>query len=516
MKIEESVEYMTKRYLERIIKSFTQDYPSNREAEEYREIVKSNKDTLSNSENIGDRLENYIAENNKDPYANKLLYNYILRSILSKPNFLSTEDEVIEEVASKENEIVELSQKSESFRHIDKGSIKTFSVVLETALEDETISNDELALISRLRKNLSINKKDQYLIQAKIGAFPNKDQELHTQNQILEGINDLQKAGIIFYCNRYDGREERIFVIPDEIVSGIKSVLGIELIDDKYALLLEQLQKNQLKKILDNNSLYISGTKDELIDRIIHAGIKPSEALDLLKKTELGDICSKIPSLIKTGTKDERIERLISYYAKLVIKEYSEEDIGEKFYEYLEELAKRDIDSLLGNNIVKDHDYIDAAFEEGTKYLFREKFNIPLLDFSGTEHADGGVIFDEGDSVLLWDNKSKKNGEPYRFPDRHLRQFNRYIRNESENKRRVNCFLIVTPEIDSAAEKNAAKLKAKSGVDTDVAVITAENLKLVAENWDKYSSQDKFNLHVFNSTGILDWETLRDRMEWHD
>ncbi|MFH5884246.1 hypothetical protein ACG2F4_08040 [Halalkalibaculum sp. DA3122] len=55
-------------------------------------------------------------------------------------------------------------------------------------------------------------------------------------------------------------------------------------------------------------------------------------------------------------------------------------------------------------------------------------------------------------------------------------------------------------------------MKAESGVDTDIAIITAENLKLVAENWGKYFSKDRFNLHVFNSTEILDWETLRDRM----
>lgn len=515
MKIEESVEYMTKMYLERIIKSFTQDYPSNRDAEEYREIVKTNKDTLSDFKNINDRLEKFISDNNKDPYANKLLYNFILRSILSKPNFYSTKDDIVDAVINKETEIIELSQKSESFRHIDEDAIKTFSVILNTALEDDKISNDELALISRLRKNLSINEKDQYLIQAKIGAFPSKEKEVHTMNQISEGINDLQKSGITFYCNKYDGREERIFVIPDEIVPGIKSVLGIELIEDKYELLLKQLQSDQLKNILENHNLYVYGTKDELVDRIIHAGIKPSESLSYLTTTELGDICGKIPSLKKSGRKEEKIERLINYYANLVVKEFSEENTGQKFYEYLEELAKRDIDSLLGNKIIKDHDFIDDAFEEGTRYLFKGKLNIPLLEFSGNEHADGGVIFND-DSVLLWDNKSKKNGEAYTFPDKHLRQFNRYIRNERENQRRVNCFLIITAETDPIAERNAVKLKAKSGVDTDVAIITAENLKLVAENWDKYSSKDKFNLHVFNATGILDWEMLRDRMEWHD
>ncbi|MEX1014782.1 MAG: hypothetical protein WDZ80_06510, partial [Candidatus Paceibacterota bacterium] len=332
--------------------------------------------------------------------------------------------------------------------------------------------------------------------------------------QILKGTDDLQKCGIIFYCNQYEDTSDKVLVIPEEIVDGIKEVLGIELIEDKYILLLQRLQNKQLQEILKSRNLYIYGTKEELISRIIHSGIMPSEALDCLTTTELSDICSKIPSLNVSGKKDDKISRLIKYYAKLIIKEYAEENTDQKFYEYLEELAKRDIDNLLGNKIVRDHDYIDKAFEDGTKYLFKEKLKIPLIDFKGNEHADGGVVFESGDSILLWDNKSKKNSEPYNFPDNHLRQFLRYINNEKKRGRRVNTFLIITADIDPISEKNAVKLKAQSGVDTDIALITAETLKLVAENWKKHSTKDRFNLQVFNTTGILDWETLRERMSW--
>lgn len=516
MKIEETVEYMSKMYLERIIKSFTQDYPTNKDEEEYREILKKNVETLSTTQKIQKRLDQYISDKRKDPYANKLLYSFILRSILSKPNFSSTREEISKTVINKEQEIVELSNRSESFRHIDQTSLEVFLAILETALEDEIISNDELSLIARLRKKLSISEKDQYLIQAKLGLFPTQSNRLHTTPQISKGIDDLQKCGIIFHCNKYEGQIDKIYVIPDEIVSGVKSVLGIELIEDKYKLLLERLQNKQLKNILDSRNLYVSGVKEELIERIMHSGIKPSESLDCLTSSELSEVCSGIPSLTVGGVKEEKIERLINYFSKLIIKEFKEEDTGQKYYEYLEELAKRDIDNLLGNGIVKDHDFIDKAFEEGTKYLFEKELNIPTLKFSGNEHADGGVKFEKDDSVLLWDNKSRKNGENYKFPDAHLRQFKRYIRNEREGQRRVNSFLVITAAIDPIAEKNAVKLKAQSGVDTDVALITAENLKLVAQNWKQYTNKEQFNLQVFNTTGILDWETLRDRMSWHD
>lgn len=514
MKIEETVQYMSKMYLERIIKSFTQDYPSNKDADEYREIIKNNISELADPKKLNNRLSSFIADNNKDPYGNRLLYNFILRSILSKPNYISSFDEINEVVIRREKEILSLSEKSESFKHINDQSLEIFSLVLETALEDDIISNDELKLIKRLRKKLSLSEKDQYLIQAKLGLFPSKENDVHTSNQISKGIDELQKCGIIFYCNQFEENANKIFAIPEELVESVKEVLSIELIDDKYSLLLQNLQNKQLQEVLKSRNLYLSGTKNEMIERIIHSGIKPSEALDCITTKELTNICSKIPSLNVSGIKDDKIERLIRYYSKLIIKGFAEENANEKYYEYLEELAVRDIDNLLGNKIIKDHDYIDKAFEDGTKYLFTHKFNTPLIEFNGNEHADGGVVFESGDSILLWDNKSRKHGESYRFPDEHLNQFLRYINNEKGRGRRVNCFLIITANIDPSAEKNAVKLKAKSGVDTDVAVISTENLKLVAENWQKDSSREKLNLQLFNTTGILDWEKLRERMDW--
>lgn len=116
---------------------------------------------------------------------------------------------------------------------------------------------------------------------------------------------------------------------------------------------------------------------------------------------------------------------------------------------------------------------------------------------------------------MLWDNKSRKGGKPYEFPEAHLDQFLRYIQKESSSGRRVNTFLIVTSSVDPICKKNAVRLKSMSGVDTDVALISAENLKLAAEKWSDFSNRDHFDLNILNTTGILDWETLKERMEWH-
>ncbi len=112
----------------------------------------------------------------------------------------------------------------------------------------------------------------------------------------------------------------------------------------------------------------------------------------------------------------------------------------------------------------------------------------------------------------MWDNKTKMQ-DKYKFPNAHLNQFKRYIHTASRNEKRVNCFLIVVPEADKVAEDNANRLKYESDVDTDVAIITAENLKWVADEWSKTSNGKKFNLQVFNKTGILTKDELKSRMK---
>ncbi|TSA26766.1 hypothetical protein D4R71_03290 [bacterium] len=48
------------------------------------------------------------------------------------------------------------------------------------------------------------------------------------------------------------------------------------------------------------------------------------------------------------------------------------------------------------------------------------------------------------------------------------------------------------------------KLKQNTRTDTDISIISANDLKFIAENWKKLQKSDKFNLNIFNLTGILD------------
>ena len=174
-------------------------------------------------------------------------------------------------------------------------------------------------------------------------------------------------------------------------------------------------------------------------------------------------------------------------------------------------MAKRDLQNLLGKNIVKQERDIDLAFEEATRFIFEEKLNHKVINQEGTEHSDGCLKFKNGD-LLLWDNKSLDN-EKYTFPNSHLRQFKRYIRDISNKGERVSCFLIIVPDFEESAKNNALKLKYESGSDTDISIISAENLKMIAEEWTKNKNKNDFNLQVFNTTGLLTREETKNRMK---
>jgi hypothetical protein len=68
------------------------------------------------------------------------------------------------------------------------------------------------------------------------------------------------------------------------------------------------------------------------------------------------------------------------------------------------------------------------------------------------------------------------------------------------------------PEIAEGAEHNAARLKIDSGTDTDVALIAAEDLLWLAEEWQATRPGRQFNVDVLNITGVLTRQVLEQRL----
>jgi len=500
MKVSEAVKLMSKSYLNRIVDSFAKDFSKQNESQARETIIK-NVTELADTERIETLLRTYDAI-----YDQQILRSYLLEAFLEQPDYRATEDDLISMVQKREQRILQEIKSDDCFQYSDKNALEILKTVLKVAIEDSHLSGDELRLIYHLRKKLQLSRREQFMLLAQLNYYPKSNNNLHSPSDFNSALLDLQKLGVVFYCNQYNSGA--CYVIPEELVPGVKSAIGFQLSTAAYKILLQKLHGGQLQHILEAHGVKKSGVKHELIERVIAADIPPSDGLDTLSDQELYELCRTLPGANVSGIKEEKISRVIDYFDELVVKELPEDtDPGELYYDYLVELANRDRKNLLANNVISKDKEMDRSFELGTQYLLTQKLGCELEEIGGTNKPDGCIPFGK-DERLMWDNKSKE--KEYNFPQSHLRQFKGYIR---DSVKRVNCFLVIVPEIGDGADKNTYRLKVDSDSDTDVALIRAEDLKWVAENWHRYAQNGAFNLEVFNITGILNRETLIDRME---
>lgn len=498
MKVADAIELMTKGLLQRVVDSFTKDFPRSDE-ERAREIILRNTDELTDPR----RIEAVLSFDGR--LQDQIRQTCVLEALIGSPDCSSSELEIVETVTQLQQRVLDAAASPDALRYEDARSVEVFRAVMSVAVRDAVVTNQELELLRVLRESLGLSPLAMRMIQAQLDHFPRKGNVLHTAAECRESLLNLQRSGIVFYCNRANGG---LYVVPEEIAPSVRRVLGIELGPQAWERMLSALTLAQLAAILRAEGVPESGRKEVRIERVILAGIKPSAALARLSAEDLYHLCASVPGLRVGGTKAVRIKRIIRHFANLVIRDVAEETPpGERYYRYLVELAARDRANLLANGVIAKDREIEGAFEEGTRYLFRKKLNLELQHMEGTDHADGCVMFGKNSELLLWDNKSKET--VYSFPPSHLRQFKRYIR-DSEN--RVSCFLIIVPSVDDGALANALRLKSESRSDTDVALIAAEDLVWIAEEWQGRSSRESFNPEVLNATGILTRPVLDQRM----
>ena len=501
MKIEDCIPAMSKVFLSRVVDSFISSEVPRGDEDRLREQIIQSRSELATPERIAQAFAGLETEEGA-----RILFDAISTSLLSSPDLRASYEDLFASVQAFEQSIIDESKCSKCLDLSDQKAIDIYKAVLEVALEDDEITPDERNLLERLRRKVKISRHEHRLLEAGLGKFPKPGNELHSHDDFKEALKQLQFAGVVFYCNRLD--DDRNIVLPEEIAPGVKETIGFEMKTETQALLHESLTNEQLRAALLANGLPISGSKTERSERLIKAGCKPSEVLAALMTSDLAAICKKLQGVTVSGSKQERIDRIIDYFASLVSKmPESSDDPRAVYYEYLEEFAHRDNKNLYQMKLIKHDRDMERGFEEGTRYLFEVKLGQQLIEMPGTDHADGGVEFPNGE-LLLWDNKGKES--VYTFPKSHLDQFRRYIR---ESVKRVSVFLVIVPEYDPAARLQALKLKHLTDTDSDVALISAADLKYVAEMWPKHSKEGAFSLEVFNATGILERSELNARME---
>ena len=144
---------------------------------------------------------------------------------------------------------------------------------------------------------------------------------------------------------------------------------------------------------------------------------------------------------------------------------------------------------------------IQYLFEHATAFLFEARLRAACDMSRSDSRADGRLPLENGQS-LLWDCKSSEG--PVNLQDFLEGQFDGYLRKESESGRQPLAFLVVAPSFTPQSIKLAARYKARTN--WDVALVTAEGLRHLAERWAAAEPGKPFPVRLLNRTDLIDKE----------
>ena len=432
--------------------------------------------------------------------------------LLDQDDFMSSCKVAEETILNYEQSVID---ESNNFDY--KAMSKDFSLLkflLDKAwARGDDISVDEKNLIDEVRQYLNITLREQNMIEAKASRYPTKGNLLHTRSDIDFVRKVLQSAGLIFYIKNSDNTA--CDIIPEEIALCLRKYYGIEMKTYGYKQLLLHVTKITKKQyLIDIINKYNENPDTAVVDfpnnptipllqEIILKTIKPSNLIggftprDGLDAVVLQKWCADL-GLVISGTKPNLINRILEYYDNLREIAISTDDEREGYYNVYSELAHRDYATLREKGIITKDLECEHYFEKATNYLFEVMLkNKPLL-LVGTEHADGKLSYN--DKYILWDNKSKESDVNLKD---HILQFDGYIRNSDKP---VAVFMVIAPSFTENSIKECVKYSLIN--DTQILLITADELKEVAEEWNKSHPGESFNLGFFKQNGRFDKSLL--------
>jgi hypothetical protein len=433
-------------------------------------------------------------------------YDFSMPASETDGRVIAIEQSIIDR--SNEVEIVELAcgnQDSQYFRDLG-----LYCFVLETAWAyRDSVSPDETNLLRRLRERLQINEWDHRTIEAKLSKYPKPDNELHTRGEIEKVRRYLQGVGLLFTIRDPEGVDYD--VIPDELAILTRRIVGVEIRRASYRTMLRSKplrSKKHLQEILSKNGVEFSryDTIDALIEHVV-MHMPASHAISCtsprfgLSSDQLTNWCREL-GVPLYGSVDERVQRVIAHFDAVRPQLETEADERARWYEFYQELARRDRDTLRTQHVVEKDIEIEAKFEGATQYLFYELLNHMPLQQPGSNHPDGLVSL--GNRYLMWDNKSKES--PVNLRD-HIDQFHSYI---EQADKPVPIFLVIGPDFTHESEIEAIRYHSKY-FDRNIKLITAEELKALAGEWSSHENkfrEEPFPLGYLATTGRFNRKVL--------
>lgn len=493
----------------RIASAYVADYKRLDLSEIKSFLIKTAKQYTS-YENISNCIDELKLDNNR---AVRIIAPILLRDyLLDQDDFISPCKETDSAILNYEKNIIDESNNFDISK-ISK-DLALFKHMLDTAWKfNDDISIDEKNLLEALRKYLSITIKEQQILEAKTGRFPNPENVLHSFDDIDAARRLLQSKGLLMCIRNSDG--EMCDIIPDDIAMEIRKYYSIEIRSYGYEKLVDYIVKKTKKQylidIVIKASKHYKKAKIEIsnnptvneLKNVILKSVQPSNliggfsAYDGMNVEELSSWCGEL-GLSISGSKKVLIDRILEYYDSVRRIELKTEDPREKLFSVYNELASRNLKFLRSNNIIDKDLKCERYFEDATNYIFEKMLLNKPLTLTGTDHPDGKLSFK--DKYIMWDNKSKETAVNLKD---HIQQFDRYIKTSDKD---VVVFMVIAPEFTPQSVQECVDYSLNN--DTQILLITANELKTVAELWNKNNKGEIFNLGYFKQNGRFDIKLL--------
>jgi hypothetical protein len=174
-------------------------------------------------------------------------------------------------------------------------------VLYQARSNDMQIDASEAALLAVLRQELNVAHVEHFLIEhhADLREFWRED------SAYMRELQALRSAGLVFV-------NERNTILPEDLGVVVRQVLGVDMSRSAARRLFEHLPGHDLHDALQAVGAPSSGTKDERIDRLIAHMAQPRVVLRGVDLDTLRAICRDTGAAV-SGAKDDLIERIVGY-----------------------------------------------------------------------------------------------------------------------------------------------------------------------------------------------------------
>ncbi len=311
----------------------------------------------------------------------------LLRLLLGEPGYvIGDEGDLIRRAVEAEGKFFDYARNPSSIRHLDPRTVDTYSSVLEVAWENKVLSFDEFQLIKRLRRKLSICRRDHRVLE--IRAIDRSPMTAQDAEAALRAIND----NVFVVQFKHRGGTE--VVCPEEIATRLRRFLGVVLQPAAYGNLASKLPMEPIKSALEQaGQKIISSRKSFLIERLIDGDVPPTGLLDKLDDLELDSLFDNFPGQKPPNLRAVKIRHLINHFDRYAAASVAPTPIDpdQTYFTYLGELASRKYDTLHASNVIQRDQNVDRAFERGLRFAFTKYLGYPPIVFTGSAHADGGI-----------------------------------------------------------------------------------------------------------------------------